>query len=133
MAKNYSKMELGSFGKDLAEKGRVMAGETLALTGCELSFNATPAGEFTPFVHTHKLNEEVYIILSGSGEFMADDEEFPIREGSVIRVSPDCKRAIKAGDETLVHICVQAQSGSLTQATADDGVLSDAKASWMKK
>ena len=133
MAKNYAVMNLGTFQQDLASKGRVMAGADLGLTGCEISFNHTPAGQFTPFVHTHKLNEEVYIVIAGKGEFMVDGEEFAIREGSVIRVAPAGERAIKAGPEGLTHICIQAQAGSLTQATRDDGVISESKASWMKE
>lgn len=133
MAKNYSTMELGTFGQDLAAKGRVMAGQELGLTGSEMSFNYTETGGFAPFVHTHKLNEEVYIILSGNGTFKVDDNEFPIREGSVVRVAPAGERAIKAGDADLIYICVQAQAGSLTQSTQDDGVISEAKASWMNK
>ena len=133
MAKNYAVMNLGTFRQDLAAKGRVMAGEELGLTGCEISFNHTPAGQFTPFVHTHKLNEEVYIVISGVGEFSVDGEEFAIREGSVIRVSPAGERAIKAGTEDLTYICIQAQAGSLTQATMNDGVISESKTSWMKE
>jgi len=131
MEKNYSLMSVGTFKGDLAEKGRVMAGTELGLTGCEVSLNCTPAGRFTPFVHTHKLNEEVYIVISGNGKFMVDDDEFAIQEGSVIRVAPAGKRAIKAEEEDLTYICIQSQAGSLTQATNDDGVISDAKASWM--
>lgn len=133
MAKNYAVMNLGTFQQDLAAKGRVMAGQELALTGCEISFNHTPAGRFTPFVHSHKLNEEVYIVISGKGEFMVDGEEFAIQEGSVIRVAPAGERAIKAGSEDLTYICIQAQANSLTQATMEDGVILESKASWMKE
>ena len=130
MAKNYNTMNIGRFAQ-LGEKGRLMAGQELGLTGCEMSINYSPAGKFTPFVHAHKLNEEVYIIIQGKGQFMVDGEEFPIEEGSIIRVSPAGERAIKAGDEDLIYICIQAQSGSLTQATGDDGIISESKASWM--
>lgn len=132
MTKNYGFTNIGTFQEDLAKKGRIMAGKELELTGCEISFNYTPAGKFTPFVHSHKLNEEVYIVISGEGEFKVDDEEFAIQEGSVIRVAPSAERAIKAGAENLVFICIQAQANSLTQATNDDGVISESKASWMK-
>lgn len=132
MEKNYSVTELGGFKVELSQKGRVMVGEVLGLTGCEISFNCTAAGQFTPFVHKHDLNEEVYIVLSGEGEFMADGQEFPIKEGSVIRVAPAAERAIKAGKQDLTYICIQAQAGSLTKSTADDGILTESKASWMK-
>ena len=129
--KNYGIMSIGTFGGDLVEKGRIMAGEQLGLTGCKISFNATPAGGFVPFVHAHKLNEEVYIILSGDGAFMVDGEEFAVKEGDVVRVDPAGERALKAGDTGMTYLCIQAQAGSLTQATMDDGVLCETKASWM--
>ncbi len=131
MDKNYSIIELGTFKEDLANKKRIMVGQDLGLTGSEISFNHTPAGGFTPFVHSHKLNEEVYIILSGNGMFMVDENEFPIKEGSIIRVAPEGERAIKAVTD-MDHICIQAQKESLTQATRDDGVITETKASWMK-
>ena len=131
MEKNYGLMNIGTFKGALHEKGRVMAGQELSLTGSEISFNYTPAGEFTPFVHTHKLNEEVYIVISGNGKFMVNGDEFTIQEGSIIRVAPLGERAIKAENEDLVYICIQTQAGSLTQATNDDGVISESKASWM--
>jgi len=131
MEKNYGLMNIGTFKGALHEKGRVMTGQELSLTGSEISFNYTPAGEFTPFVHTHKLNEEVYIVISGNGKFMVDGDEFAIQEGSIIRVAPLGERAIKAENEDLVYICIQTQAGSLTQATNDDGVISESKASWM--
>lgn len=131
MEKNYGLMNIGTLKGALAEKGRVMAGQELSLTGSEISFNYTPAGGFTPFVHSHKLNEEVYIVISGNGRFMVDGDEFAIMEGSIIRVAPAGERAIKAENEDLVYICIQTQAGSLTQATNDDGVISESKASWM--
>ena len=133
--KNYSLVEMGSFA-DLAGKetegmkGRFMLGKALGLTGCEVSINSSPAGAFTPFVHAHKMNEEVYIIVGGTGMFYVDGEEFPIREGSMIRVAPQGTRAIKAV-EPLVFICIQANKDSLVQATMEDGVISEEKASWM--
>ena len=114
--KNYGIMSIGTFGGDLAQAGRIMAGEQLGLTGCEISFNATPAGGFVPFVH---------------GTFMVDGEEFAVKEGDVVRVDPAGERALKAGDNGMTYLCIQAQAGSLTQATMDDGVMCETKASWM--
>lgn len=134
--KNYTLFNMGAFAalgeKEIdGAKGRIMLGAALGMTGCEISVNSTPAGKFAPFVHSHKLNEEVYIIVSGNGTYHVDGEEFPIQEGSVIRVAPEGKRAVKAGAETLIYICIQAQRGSLTQATMEDGIINEEKASWM--
>ncbi len=134
-AKNYSLVDVGNLtelaGKEIdGMKGRFMLGKALGLTGCEVSMNSCPPGAFAPFVHSHKMNEEVYIIVKGKGVFYVDGEEFPVREGSMIRVAPAGMRAIKA-DDALVYICIQANKGSLVQATMEDGIVSKEKASWM--
>ena len=113
--------------------GKYFIGKDLGLTGCEVSLNRYPAGKGMPFVHRHTKNEELYIVLKGSGIFYADGEEFPIQEGSLIRVAPDGERAWKAGSEDLYFICIQAEAGSLSQATLEDGNRTATKASWMKK
>ena len=113
--------------------GKYFIGKDLGLTGCEVSLNRLPAGKGMPFVHSHKKNEELYIVLKGSGIFYMDGEEFPIQEGSLIRVAPDGERAWMAGDEDLYFICIQTEAGSLSQATLEVGVRTASKASWMKR
>lgn len=113
--------------------GKRFIGENLGLTGCEVSLNRLPAGKGTPFVHAHKKNEEMYIVLRGSGLFYVDGEEFSVSEGSLLRIAPDGARVITADSEDLYFICIQAEANSLTQATKEDGYLVDARASWMKE
>ncbi len=137
-AKNYSVDHIGPF-EELLNKdfmgfhGKYFIGKELGLTGCEVSLNRLPAGKYMPFIHSHKKNEELYIVLRGSGMFYVDGDEFPIQEGSLIRVAPDGERGWKAGNEDLYFICIQAEAGSLSQATLEDGKRHDTKASWMQK
>ena len=59
-------------------------------------------GQDSGFLHTHKTHEELYIILKGEGEYQVDGTIFPLREGSVVRVAPNGKRALKNnGKENL--------------------------------
>jgi uncharacterized cupin superfamily protein len=102
--------------------GKYFIGKELGLTGSEVSLNRLPAGKGMPFVHVHKKNEELYIILRGNGTFFVDGDEFPVQEGSLIRVAPAGERAFKAGSEDLYFICIQTEAGSLSQATLEDGV-----------
>lgn len=129
MSKNYSVMEAGALG-NLIEKGRIMLGDTLKLTGCEISLNSLPAEVGSSFLHTHKQNEEVYIILGGSGQFKVDDDVFPVQEGSAVRVATGGVRAIKAGGDGIIYMCIQAKQGSLEQATMDDGVIVEGDVTW---
>ncbi|WP_177505104.1 cupin domain-containing protein [Anaerosinus sp.] len=134
--KNFQVVNMGDF-KDLLEKefnggkGKYFIGQDIGLTGCEVSINCLPAGQSVPFVHAHKKNEELYIIIDGNGIFFIDGEEFPVQEGSLIRVSPNGQRALKAGEQDLYFICIQAQANSLEQATMKDGIIVETKASWM--
>lgn len=135
---NYTLVDIGSF-ENLQERefkgygGKYFAGSELGLTGCEVSLNRLPAGKAMPFVHAHKKNEELYIVTAGNGTFFVDAKEFPVQEGSLIRVAPEGERSWKAGDKDLYFICIQAQAGSLTQATLADGIRVETRASWVKK
>ncbi len=112
--------------------GKHFIGNDLGLTGCEVSINKLPAGQGMPFIHAHKKNEELYIVLRGRGTFYVDGEEFPLTEGSLVRVAPDGTRALAACEEDLYFICIQAEAGSLTQATLEDGYRVPVLASWMR-
>jgi len=137
-AKNFTAAHIGSLENLLNHdfcgfKGKYFIGKELGLTGCEVSLNRLPAGKGIPFVHAHTKNEELYIVLRGNGTFFVDGNEFPVSEGSLVRVEPKGERAWKAGDEDLYFICIQAEAGSLAQATLEDGFRVPAsKASWMK-
>ena len=126
-ARNYQITSIGAL-KDVT---RATLHDELALTGSEISFNQLAAGASSPFTHSHKLNEEVYVILGGRGAFQVDGEEFEVAEGTAIRVDPAGKRSIKAAaDESLTYICVQAGCGTLTQFTRTDGVIHEEKPAW---
>lgn len=108
------------------------AKEQLGLSSMEVSVNRLPAGTGVPFVHTHKMNEELYVVVSGEGMFYADGEEFELQEGTLVRVAPAVERAIRAGKADLCYICIQAAENSLRQYTMTDGVISETKTAWMK-
>ncbi|KAH0785843.1 cupin domain-containing protein [Histomonas meleagridis] len=88
--------------------GKVFIQNELHLTGSEISYTSIPPGAQLPFFHSHKENEEVYIVIKGSGEYQVDDNVFPIEEGSVVRVGTGASRCYKnTGTEPLVIICIQ--------------------------
>lgn len=126
---NYRMSSIG----DIQTLGRVTLRDELALTGSEISVNELPAGGSVPFVHSHKRNEEVYIILKGRGRFYIDGEEFDVEEGNVIRVDPAAGRCVRADGQTPIrYLCIQTEANSLVQFTQGDGVILDAKPSWLK-
>lgn len=85
-------------------------------------------GESVPFFHSHKANEENYIILSGEGKFQVDDDVFPIAEGSVIRVATNSSRNLKCTSaQPMTYICIQAKEGSLEGYTMTDAEITETK------
>jgi uncharacterized cupin superfamily protein len=53
------------------------------------------------FGHQHQLDEEIYVVLGGSGKVAIDDEVRAIRRFDAIRVAPGSKRAFEAGRDGL--------------------------------
>ena len=102
--------------------------ELLSLSGAEISYNNLPKDVEIPFVHSHKENEEFYLVLKGTGKFYADGQLFDLKEGSALKVKPAVKRCIKAGSDGISYICIQAKENSLSQFTLTDAVIAEEKA-----
>lgn len=95
-------------------------------TSCEISFGTLPTGAAVPFFHSHKENEENYIILSGAGKFQIDDDVFDVAEGSVVRVATNCDRNLKCTSAgPITYICIQAKEGSLGGYTMTDAEITE--------
>lgn len=101
--------------------------DKLALTGCEVSYNVLPAGAAIPFIHTHKQNEELYLVVKGSGTFYLDGELVEVKAGDNVRIDPACERCIKAGSDGIAYYCIQAKQGSLSAFTMTDAALVEGK------
>lgn len=110
---------------DFTKIQRIDLKEKLNLSGCEISINTMQANTNVPFIHSHKENEEVYIILNGSGSIKLDNELISINQGDIIKVTPSVKRQIYA-TTNLNYICIQTKENSLNNYTFTDGVIYNA-------
>ena len=54
-----------------------------------------------PYGHTHKEQEEVYVVVRGSGRMKLDDEIVEVKEWDVVRVPPGTWRGYEGGPEGL--------------------------------
>ncbi len=107
-------------------EGKQFVKDATDATSCEISFGTLPAGASVPFFHSHKENEENYIILSGAGKFQVDDTVFDIAEGSVIKVATNCDRNLKCtSSRPMTYICIQAKEGSLGGYTMTDAAITE--------
>jgi mannose-6-phosphate isomerase-like protein (cupin superfamily) len=56
--------------------------------------------------HSHREQEEAYVVISGSGQVRLDDEIRELRCWDVVRVKPTAVRAFEAGDDGLELIAI---------------------------
>ena len=88
----------------------------LDLQGVALGLINLPPNEGYTFTHTHRKQEEVYIVIKGSGQILLNDELLDLVEGDMVRVSPETKRALKANEGGMFIIC----SGAVPQGYPDN-------------
>src|ERR1051326_5687477 len=63
-------------------------------------------GVRSPSAHSHREQEEAYVVVSGSGQVRLDDEIRELRCWDVVRVNPTTVRASGAGDDGLELIAI---------------------------
>lgn len=113
-------------------EGKVFLRDVLQLTSAEISVNKMAPGAGMPFYHKHQRNEEIYLFIQGKGQIQLDGKVFDVREGTVVRVSPESERCWRnTSNEPLIYIVVQAKAESYQQgSTIEDGVGIDKKVQW---
>lgn len=60
----------------------------------------------SPFAHSHREQEEVYLVVSGSGRVLLDDDVQELRQWDLLRVAPEVVRAFESGPEGLDLVAV---------------------------
>jgi hypothetical protein len=52
-----------------------------------------------PFGHQHQAQEEVYVLVRGSGRIKLDDEVVDLKQWDAVRMSPETMRCLEGGPE----------------------------------
>jgi mannose-6-phosphate isomerase-like protein (cupin superfamily) len=71
-----------------------------------LSYQRLQPNVRMPFGHTHAGQEEIYVVLSGSGRAKLNDEVVELGPWDALRVDPQTMRAIEAGAEGIEFLAV---------------------------
>lgn len=56
--------------------------------------------------HKHRVQEEVYVVINGSGQILLDGEVENLKQWDTVRVAPETVRAFAAGADGLEVIAV---------------------------
>ena len=101
-----------------------MATQALELEQSGLGYQRVPPGYRFPYGHTHKTQEEVYVVVRGSGRILLDGEVRDLRQWDAVRLSPAVVRSFEAGPDGLEVLAIGAD-----RPEGGDGVL-DSEVSW---
>ena len=85
--------------------------------GCErsgLSLQTVAAGTRQPFGHRHREEEEIYVVLKGSGVMRAGTDEVSLSPMDAIRVAPGVTRAIAGGPDGIEFLVFGSPGGGST-------------------
>jgi quercetin dioxygenase-like cupin family protein len=61
-----------------------------------------------PFGHSHKEQEEAYVVVAGSGRIKLGDEVIDLQQWDAIRVAPEVVRGFEGGPDGLEIVAVGA-------------------------
>ncbi len=84
------------------------ATRALELERSALSYQRVPPGYRFPYGHTHETQEEVYVVVRGSGRMKVDDEILELEEWDAVRVPPGAWRGYEAGPDGLELLVIGA-------------------------
>jgi quercetin dioxygenase-like cupin family protein len=75
-------------------------------------FELAPGAEGHEHDESASGQEEVLVVVRGSGHWRVDGEEVPVRAGSFVRIDADSVRCPVAGPEGLTFVAVGARRGA---------------------
>lgn len=87
------------FGLDENDIEVRMAKDPLECTGCGVSYMRLGPGYRPPYGHSHKTQEEIYILVNGSARMKLGDTVEDMKPFTAVRVSPETLRGYEAGPE----------------------------------
>jgi mannose-6-phosphate isomerase-like protein (cupin superfamily) len=111
----YTRLNLADEVEDSAPRygmGEVLeahfAREALECTKLGVSLQRLKPNARMPFGHNHDEQEEVYVVVAGSGRLKLDDEVIAVGRWDAVRVAPEVTRAFEAGGDGLDLLAVGA-------------------------
>jgi mannose-6-phosphate isomerase-like protein (cupin superfamily) len=97
------------------------AREPLGLENSGVSYLRLAPGERVPFGHTHKEQEEVYVVVGGSGRIKLDDDVVELEKWDALRIPSETMRNVEGGPEGIELILFGAPNAGFGDAETTPG------------
>lgn len=88
------------FGLSPGLEGRFASGD-LGMHTLGVSYQRLAPGFRIPFGHSHPEQEEVYVVLAGSGRVRLGDEVHDVGQWDAVRIGPSLMHGVEAGPDGL--------------------------------
>ena len=128
----YTKLNLKGEVDDMAQKFGMapnlefrVAREPLDTEQTAISYLRVAPGFRLPFGHTHKRQEEVYLLVGGSAKLKLDDEVIELTPWDAVRIDKDTVRNLEAGPDGAELILVGAPNTGANDAEMLQGWWTD--------
>jgi quercetin dioxygenase-like cupin family protein len=92
---------------------------------CGVTYLRIAPGFRIPFGHRHKVQEEVYVLVSGSARIKLEDEIHELGPWSAVRMSKDVTRGLEAGPDGAEFVLVGAPHTGPGDAITEPGWWTD--------
>ncbi|MBF6621211.1 MAG: hypothetical protein ITG02_13405 [Patulibacter sp.] len=87
-----------------------------------LGFQRIKPGQRQPFGHKHKEQEEIHVVIAGSGRLKVDHEIIEVGYLDAIRIAPDVIRQFEAGPDGMDLLIFGSPAGDPTKVGGGDSV-----------
>jgi mannose-6-phosphate isomerase-like protein (cupin superfamily) len=102
-----------------------MARVPLELENAGVSYLRVGPNFRIPFGHTHKNQEEVYLVVSGGGRIKLGDDVRELKQWDAVRVHKDTMRGFEAGPDGVELIAIGAPNTGPGDAEMEQGWWAD--------
>jgi hypothetical protein len=93
------------------------AREPLGCEGSGVSYQRLAPNFRIPFAHNHGDQEEIYVLVSGSGRIKLDDDVVELKQWDAVRISKETMRNLEAGPDGAELLAFGAGEGGDTEMT----------------
>ena len=102
-----------SFGLSPNLEARFARG-ALELESCGISYQKLAPDFRVPFGHRHSKQEEIYVVVAGSGRLKLGEDVVEVKQWDAVRVAPGTWRGFEAGPEGVELLAYGARCGMST-------------------
>jgi uncharacterized cupin superfamily protein len=110
---------------ELYESSDTSFGRLIGLTGLGASYNEVPPGKSGCPFHNHHVEDEMFFIIEGTGEYRFGTERYPIRKGDALAApagGPEtAHQIINTGATTLIYLGVSTMAKTEIVEYPDSG------------